>query len=152
VNGDSGEPSKKVLVVDDEQAIVTYLTAVLDDHGFETCQALDAETALAAAVEHRPDLICLDIMMPKQSGISLYQHFKLAPETRKTPIIFVSAFSQLHDLREPALFRKLVPDPEIPEPEACIEKPIDVDEFIRIVESLVGSSRAPTAGDGGTTP
>ncbi len=141
-SGEEGAPSspyKKVMVIDDEVMIITYITTVLEDHGYETCSVADAEEALDVALREHPDLICLDIMMPKHSGITLFQAFRLAPETREIPIVFVSAFSQLHDLREPRLFRKLVPDERIPMPEACIEKPIDVPLFISTVESFIGS-------------
>ena len=62
---------KKVLIVDDEQSILIYLTTVLEDTGYATCSALDGEDGLRVARQERPDLVCLDVMMPKRGGISL---------------------------------------------------------------------------------
>lgn len=129
----------KILVVDDEPAIVVYLTTVLGDEGYDTCSTTEALAVLDLVRAERPDLICLDIMMPQRSGLSLYQSLKRDPETRAVPIVFVSAFSELHDLSSPVYFRKLIPEPEVPEPDACIEKPIDVPSFLETIARLVKS-------------
>lgn len=127
----------KVLVIDDEPTIIVYLVTVLEDHGFVTCSATDADGGLLNAKKEHPDLICLDIMMPKRSGISLYQELKQDPATRDIPVIFISAFNQVRDLREPTVFRKMIPDQTIPMPQACIEKPIVVDDFIQSIEKNI---------------
>ena len=132
---------RKVLVIDDESTIIVYLVTVLEDHGFATCSAADAETGILNAKKERPDLICLDIMMPKRSGISLYQELKQDPATSDIPVIFISAFNQVRDLREPTVFRKMIPDQTIPMPEDCIEKPIVVDDFIQSIEKNIHSPR-----------
>jgi CheY-like chemotaxis protein len=89
---------KKILVVDDESSIVTYLTTVLEDAGYEACSAMAPEEAWATAHEERPDVITLDIMMPKRSGFALYQDLKLDPVLCNTPLVFVTAFSRTDDL------------------------------------------------------
>ena len=129
--------NKKILVIDDEHTIVAYLTTLLEDNGYETCSATEALQGAAMAREERPDLICLDIMMPKRSGISLYQELKQNPVTRDIPVIFISAFNQVRDLREPTVFRKMIQDQTIPMPQACIEKPIVVDDFIQSIEKNI---------------
>jgi len=144
----SASSSKKVLVIDDELSIVAYLMAVLEDEGYKTCSATDAEEGLAVAREQLPDLITLDIMMPKRSGIALYRDLKLDSELCGIPVILVSAFSQNNDFR-PASFRKIVPDERIPIPEAYVEKPIDVAAFLETVASLVRSVASETSADGG---
>lgn len=142
---------KKVLVIDDEPSIVAYLTTVLEDERYETCSAMDAEDGLAVAREQRPDLITLDIMMPKRSGIALYQELKLDPELRGIPVVFVSAFSRTSDVG-PASFRKVIPDERVPVPEAYVEKPLVVAEFLETVGRLIQSARSGTASAGGQTP
>ena len=62
---------KKILVIDDESAIVTYLTTLLEDEGYETCSAGDIQEGLAMVRERRPDLITLDIRMPGASGLEI---------------------------------------------------------------------------------
>lgn len=126
---------KKILIVDDEPVIITYLSTVLEDNGYETCSATDADSGMASAKEYAPDLICLDIMMPRRSGIALYRDLKLEPQTKNIPVIIVSAFNQVRDMRNPNMFRKMVPDESIPQPEAYIEKPIIVLDFLKTIEA-----------------
>jgi len=139
---------RKVLVVDDESSIITYLTTVLDDEGYDTCSATDATEALTVAREQRPDLITLDIMMPKRSGITLYMDLKLDSQLGAIPVIFVSAFSQNNDFR-PTSFRKIVPDQRVPIPEAYVEKPIDVAAFLQTVTFLIGPVASEISADRG---
>ena len=130
---------KRILVIDDETAIVTYLTVLLQDHGYETISANDGKAGKELARKQAPDLICLDIMMPKQSGITLYKDLKSDPELKSIPVVFVSAFNQVHDLNLPEYFRKMVTE-NIPEPKAYIEKPIKAGEFVETVISIIGTS------------
>jgi CheY-like chemotaxis protein len=127
---------KKVLIIDDEQSIVIYLTTVLEDGGYETCSAVDGHEGLIMARREKPDLVCMDIMMPKQSGVSLYQEIKRDPEMRSTPVIFISAYNRIRDLRDPVTFRKMIPDASVPQPELCMEKPINVTEFLEAISRL----------------
>ena len=137
------EGVKKVLIVDDEQSIVIYLTTVLEDGGFATCSAADGEEGLSAARREKPDLVCMDIMMPKRSGVSLYQEIKRDAELRSTPVMFISAYNRIRDLRDPIAFRKMIPDTAIPQPELCMEKPIKVPEFLEAVAKLTGEGPLP---------
>ena len=143
-------PARKVLVIDDEQSIITYLKTVLEDFGYEPLGAIDADEGEALARKEQPDLICIDIMMPKRSGIALYQHFRLDPELSHIPVIIISAFNQVLDLRDPVAFRKVVPDPKVPKPEYCMEKPIDIMSFIDVVNSLTGTADSEGGQERGT--
>jgi CheY-like chemotaxis protein len=131
---------KKVLIVDDEQSILIYLTTVLEDTGYATCSALDGQDGLSVARQERPDLVCLDVMMPKRGGVSLYQEIKRDPDLRPIPVIFISAYNRIRDLRDPVAFRKMIPDTAIPQPERCMEKPIKVPEFLAAVAELTGGA------------
>ena len=131
---------KKVLVIDDEMSTILYLTTLLEDHGYATCSAQEAGQGLALARTQRPDLICLDIMMPKRSGMALYRDLKLDPELASIPTVFVSAFSRAEEFQG-THFRRLVPEVEVPEPEAFLEKPIDPPGFVDMVASLIGPAQ-----------
>ena len=131
---------KKVLVVDDEQSILIYLTTVLEDGGYAACSAIDGEEGLRVARKEIPDLVCLDVMMPKRSGVSLYESIKRDPELRGIPVLFISAYNRIRDLRNPLAFRKMIPDTAIPEPELCMEKPIKVPDFLAAVARLTGEA------------
>jgi len=59
---------KRVLVVDDEPDVVTYICSILEDNGFETATAADGEEAMKKVLEQRPDCVTLDISMPHTRG------------------------------------------------------------------------------------
>ena len=63
--------AKKVLIVDDEQAIIDVLVYNLKKEGYETLEATDGITAVNMALEEKPDLMLLDIMLPKLDGLSV---------------------------------------------------------------------------------
>jgi CheY-like chemotaxis protein len=132
---------KKVLIVDDEQSIVIYLTTVLEDGGYAACAAMDGEEGLGMARRERPDLICLDVMMPKRSGVSLYEEIRRDSKLQSIPVMFLSAYNRIRDLRNPVTFRKMIPDLAIPQPDLCMEKPIKVPEFLEAVSKLTDKPR-----------
>ena len=129
-----------VLVVDDEPDIVTYLTTILEDNGYRTRSAGDADSALSEMRARPPDLICIDIMMPRRSGLSLYQQLKTDPDLKDIPAIVISAFSRLEDFTGQK-FRRLFPDESVPGPVFFIEKPVNVEHFLDTIElALSGRS------------
>ncbi|HVP38426.1 MAG TPA: response regulator [Candidatus Saccharimonadales bacterium] len=81
----------KILVVDDEVYIVHILDFSLGMEGYEVVTALNGEEALAKAAEHRPDLVVLDIMMPKMDGYETCRRLKAEEATRHIPVILLSA-------------------------------------------------------------
>jgi two-component system alkaline phosphatase synthesis response regulator PhoP len=81
----------KILVVDDEIYIVHILDFSLGIEGYEVMTALDGEQALAKVAQDKPDLIVLDIMMPKLDGYETCKALKGNPETREIPVILLSA-------------------------------------------------------------
>ncbi len=81
----------KILVVDDEIYIVHILDFSLGMEGYEVVTALDGEQALEKLKSDRPDLIVLDIMMPKLDGYEICKVIKSDPETRQIPVILLSA-------------------------------------------------------------
>ncbi len=81
----------KILVVDDEIYIVHILDFSLGIEGYEVMTALDGEQALAKVAQDKPDLIVLDIMMPKLDGYETCKALKSNPETREIPVILLSA-------------------------------------------------------------
>src|SRR5438270_11942631 len=88
----------RILVADDNPMNVDILQTRLAAHGYEVVTAGDGEAALAAAREHVPDLILLDIMMPKVDGIEVCRRLKRDPSFPFTPIIMVTALSDTKDV------------------------------------------------------
>lgn len=87
--GKGGQP--RVLLVEDEPAQRTVLAYNLEAEGFAVTQADNGEDALVLVDEEEPDIIILDWMMPKVSGIEVCRRLKMRPETRGIPIIMLSA-------------------------------------------------------------
>lgn len=82
---------KRILVVDDSPSDTQLLKRYLEgSHGYVVREENDEELAVAAAKEFRPDLILLDVLMPRISGAVLAAHFKAQPELKAVPIVFLT--------------------------------------------------------------
>jgi two-component system alkaline phosphatase synthesis response regulator PhoP len=86
-----GMTKGKILVVDDEIYIVHILDFSLGMEGYEVVTALDGEQALEKVTSEKPDLIVLDIMMPKLDGYEVCKTIKANPDTHHIPVILLSA-------------------------------------------------------------
>jgi DNA-binding response OmpR family regulator len=91
-----GKP-KKILLVEDDDALASVYQTRLDAEGFELKRVPNGEEALAAALEFKPDLILLDVMMPKVSGFDVLDILRNTPETTNVKIIMLTALSQDSD-------------------------------------------------------
>jgi DNA-binding response OmpR family regulator len=90
----SGETSKpKILVADDEAPMRELLEQVLAAEGYTVIVAADGKHALQQTLTHKPDLILLDVRMPKLHGITLCKALRVYKETKNTPIIMLTAFN-----------------------------------------------------------
>ena len=89
----------KILVVDDEPTIVRLMEFILARQGHEMLIAVNGEEALQKIREHQPDLVLLDIMMPRIDGYAVAQQLRSDPETARLPIIMLSAKAQEEDIR-----------------------------------------------------
>ncbi len=85
------KPSQKVLVVDDEEPILELLKYNLEKNGYEVKTAGDGQVALDVAKKFHPDLVLLDIMMPKMDGVEACRHLRAMPELANTFIVFLTA-------------------------------------------------------------
>lgn len=87
-------PDKKILIVDDEEDILDLLEYNLEQEGYQVARALDGEKAIELAVKEKPDMILLDIMMPKLDGIETCRRIRGLPEMDKIYIVFLTARSE----------------------------------------------------------
>ncbi len=88
---------KKILIVDDEADIIEILQFVLETNGYKCITALDGEEGLKLAREAQPDLIILDVMMPKINGYKISRLLKYDNKYKNIPIIMITARSQEED-------------------------------------------------------
>lgn len=92
-NSGMEDTTKKILVADDEPDILEIISYNLRKEGYEVYTAADGNEALEKARHHHPDLIILDIMMPKKTGVEVCQILRTQPEFSQTLIIFLTALS-----------------------------------------------------------
>ena len=114
---------KKILIIDDEKDMRVYLTTLFQKAGYDTESAPNGEEGLTIAKTFVPDLITLDIMMPKKSGLKAYNELRTSPSTKAIPIIVLTGLTRQEDFFGDNLG-------DLPRPEAVIEKPIDRKNFL----------------------
>ncbi len=91
------EVQKKVLIVDDEKNLVSLVALHMNMAGYLVSYAYDGYSALDIAKSQKPDVIILDIMLPKLNGLVVCRKLKEAEETRHIPIIILSALIETED-------------------------------------------------------
>ncbi len=130
----SHEPSAQrsgpatILVVDDTPEILALVETRLRRRGFEVQTAADGEAALAAAHARPPDLVVLDIMMPKRNGWEVARALKRDPATQATKIVVLTAIGeQINQITSPLYGA-----------DAYLDKPFDFDDLERIIDDLLG--------------
>ena len=127
---------KTILVVDDEPDVLTYLTMVLQDAGFNVMSAQDGNEALEKVKQKKPDFISLDLVMPHKSGIRFYHELRKNKEWSDIPVIIVTAHARDElgqgDLEE-ILHGKTFSGRQV-----YLEKPVKAADFVRMVKREVG--------------
>jgi two-component system, OmpR family, alkaline phosphatase synthesis response regulator PhoP len=88
------KPSQKVLVVDDEESILELLKYNLEKQGYDVRTALDGQIGVDIAKKFHPDLVLLDIMMPRMDGVEACRQIKAMPELANTYVVFLTARSE----------------------------------------------------------
>ncbi len=127
---------KNILVADDDMDVVTFVSTVLEKSGYKVIGAKDGEEALNKIRANRPDLIILDILMPKQSGIKLYRELKTDESLKDIPVVILSAISKRTFLRSQEALTEFGGEP-VPEPEVYIEKPVEPDDLAKTVSEVL---------------
>ncbi len=90
----ANKPQQKVLVVDDEEPILELLRYNLEKQGYDVKTALDGAVGVDIAKKFHPDLVLLDIMMPKMDGVEACRLLRAMPELQNTFIVFLTARSE----------------------------------------------------------
>jgi CheY-like chemotaxis protein len=121
--------TKKIMIIDDEEDMRTYLQVLFKKAGYETELATNGQEALRMMAEVKPDLITLDILMPKQSGLSFFQSLRDEIGNRQIPVIVLSGLAGHREFFEE----------EAGHQTAFVEKPIDPDLFLAKVQEMIGS-------------
>ena len=129
--------AKKVLNVEDDADIRTFVTTVLEENGYIPIMAIDGAEGMEKVKKERPDLIILDILMPRESGIKMYHELKLDPSFKDIPIVMLSGVSKRTFLRSQAALTEFG-DETVPEPQAYLEKPVEPEDLAEIIKKILG--------------
>lgn len=125
------ETRRKILVIDDEPDVVSYLSAFLEDEGFEVFAAGNGPDGLRLAREQAPDLITLDITMPGMSGIEVLTTLRRNDQLNCIPVVIITGVTS---------FDKLTDYRDVRAPEGFMSKPIDLVQLLSTIESILDSS------------
>ena len=119
---------RKILLVDDSETILQMEQMILEKSSYELIMARDGEEGIAKALETRPDLILMDVVMPKMNGFEAVRHLREYEQTRTVPIVMVTSKAEAESM-------------ETGYESGCsdyIIKPIDSVELVVKVKSLLG--------------
>jgi CheY-like chemotaxis protein len=144
---------KEVLIVDDSEENVAFMQEILEELGLPNRVARNGKEGMQALQEKRPDLVLLDIMMPRKSGVKVFQEMKRDPELEKIPIIIVTGLGEATGVdietgreedkesyqddivrRFGAALRKQLAGLT---PDGLVEKPIDPPQLIAKIKELL---------------
>ena len=130
VRADAGPlANRKVLVVDDEEDVRTFLLTVFADAGAALCEAETGEEALRVAVAERPDLITLDLSMPGMGGVQAYVALRSHPDTGSIPVCIVTGHPE---------FRTVIYERPVRPPEGYLDKPVDPERLVATARRILG--------------
>lgn len=120
---------KKVLIVDDEKDLVDMLKLRLESMGYDVLEAYDGKSGLDKAKEEKPDLIILDLMLPKMDGYQLCRILKFDEEYKNIPIVMLTARAQQKDKEQGVTCGA----------NEYVTKPFEPKELVSVIHKLVGS-------------
>jgi DNA-binding response OmpR family regulator len=125
----------KILVVDDEEHIVMILKDSLEFSGFQVITALDGQEALQAVDKENPDLVVLDIGMPKLDGWEVCRRLKSNEKTKDVPVIILTAYAQTSDQKKGASLGA----------DRFITKPCDLTYLVEEINALLAKRKTKPA-------
>ncbi len=127
--------AKRIMIIDDEKDVRLYLKTLFEKRGYAVETADDGDEGYPKAVACNPDLITLDILMPKQSGIRLYSKLKEDKSLKDVPVVVLTGLTQYQQF-----YQQDFPEDELPD--AFVEKPIQQEQLLKIVQDLIGEADA----------
>lgn len=128
-----GSPRNKILVVDDEIDIVGWLKHSLTHYGYRVSEACDGVQALEAVAADKPDLILLDLKMPRMDGRTTIRRLREQEETRHIPIIVLSAHLAGDEVEQAQMLRLGVAD--------FLSKPVTIERLVAEVQKHLRTGR-----------
>ena len=128
---------KKALVIDDNPDVRLFSVAVLEKNGYTPLVAEDGESGLRMIKAEKPDLVILDVLMPRQSGVRLYRKLKTTKSLKDIKVIVLGEIAEKAFLRSQKALTQF-DDAEVPEPEIYLEKPVEPEELSEAIKKVLG--------------
>lgn len=128
--------AQKILVVDDEMDVRTFISTLLESNGYKLRLAENGEQGMHKLKDEPPDLVVLDVMMPKESGIKMYRDIKTNPEFEHIPVLIISGLAKKTFLHSQKVLDKFK-NQQVPVPDGYIEKPPEPEELMAEVKRLL---------------
>jgi CheY-like chemotaxis protein len=132
----ANEP-KKILIVDDEPDIRNFLSACIEDAGFQVDTAKDGIEAIEKVKADPPDLITLDLVMPRRSGVRVIRELQGNPDWAKIPVIVITAHARdefgSEDIKALSAFTPRM------RPRYTIEKPVTSEKIVQAICDILGT-------------
>ena len=128
---------KKALVVDDNPDVRLFSVAILKKNGYTPLEAEDGESGLRMIKAEKPDLVILDVLMPRRSGVRLYRELKTAKSLKDIKVIVLGEIAKKAFLRSQKALTEFG-DTEVPEPEIYLEKPVEPEELAEAIKKVRG--------------
>ena len=129
----SERKSKKILIVDDEPGVVEIVRVNLEWEGYDICEAFDGQEGWDKVRSEKPDLVILDVMMPKMSGLELLERIQADPRVCGVPVIMLTVRARGVDITQ-ALEKGAV---------EYLTKPFEPLNLIRVVKKILEESDQP---------
>jgi twitching motility two-component system response regulator PilH len=127
---------KKVLVVDDDPDVRLFSITVLEENGYTPLEATNGEEGMQLIHKEHPDLIILDVLMPRESGIRMYRQLKTDKKLDKIPVIILSGITRRSFLRSQKALTEFGGE-EVPEPKTYLEKPVEPEELAAAIKAAL---------------
>lgn len=140
------EQPKKVLVVDDDQSAVEFVRVALESEKYEVVGANDGLAGLSHALKEPPDLIILDVYMPRQPGFYTLRDLKDNDITKNIPVIMLTSVSKRLGI---AFSTQDIYDFLGTEPDVYLEKPVDPMFLRKVTDRLMGFGRTEKGSEAG---
>ena len=131
-----------ILVVEDEPDFAALISVILREAGYSVTTVSDGEEALAEVSRKVPDLITLDLQIPRKSGPLFYRQMKSRQEYRSIPVIVITGVRESREAD--VVLRSFLEAEGKPAPDAYFDKPFDRHELVKIVEHCL--ARIPLTG------
>lgn len=132
--------NKKVLIVDDDPDVRSFVVTVLEENQYVPLIAQDGVEGLEKIEKEKPDLVILDVLMPRGSGIRLYHHLRTNIQFKQLPIIMFTGITLRSFLKSQKVLDEFK-GAEVPEPEIYLEKPVDPEILVEAVKKSLANQK-----------